>query len=102
MAKNNEKQGGRSTNPATVELISSEACDLGNMITQHMAKRSRDAQAHGMTIICYAVELLLKKSAELNHASFDMLHDDLKQFLELIHEDIKRMTLGEDPKPKAS
>ena len=102
MAKNNEKQAGKSNNPATVEFIISEACDLGNMITQHMATRSRDAQAHGMTIICYAVELLLRKSAEMNHASFDMLHNDLKQFLELIHEDIKRMTSGEEPKPKAS
>lgn len=102
MAKNNEKQGGRSTNPATVKLIISEACDLGNMITKHMATRSRDAQAHSMTIILYAVELLVHKSAELNHVSFDMLHDDLKPFLELIHEDIKRLTLGDDPKPKAS
>ena len=45
----------------------------------------------GMTIICYAVEMMVRKSAEMGHTDFDELHREFATFLELVHEDVKKM-----------
>ena len=100
MAKNNKQQE-KMSEEEMVKTVINESCDLANLITNHLAARPHVFNK-GMTIICYAVEMMVRKSAEMGHTDFDELHREFATFLELVHEDVKKMMPIKKETPQAS
>ena len=77
-------------------LVMNEAADLATIIHKHIVKRKKIHQ-FGMTVVGYAVEMMLSNAAESVNMDYDQMSKDWREFMVHAHDDIKKLQAN---KPK--
>ena len=73
------------------KIVLREAAELATVIHKHMAARPQ-CHPYGMTIVGYAVEMMLSNASEQTGEDYDTLSRDWRDFMVHAHDDMKRFT----------
>lgn len=73
------------------KVVLREAAELATVIHKFMAERPQ-CRPYGMTIVGYAVELIISSAAEESGMDYDTLSKHWRDFMAHAHNDMKRMT----------
>lgn len=74
------------------KLVIHEAAELAMFITAHIGKRPQ-IYPFGMTVVGYAVEMMLSTAAEGDPRQHDIMSQEWFDFMKQTHEDVKRIAL---------
>lgn len=88
MAKKNQSE---INDAELMRVIIHEAADVATLLTKHIHNRPQ-IHLYGMTVIGYAVEMLLNTAAQANNDNHDRMSREWLKFMEQAHEDIKRIS----------
>lgn len=81
---------GKKATPQEAKIVLNDAIELMHIIA-HFINEKPHRSEHGMTILAYAVELIIHSASNGDMKEFDRLSKTWKNFVSLAHEDVKKM-----------
>ena len=79
------------------QTVMKEAADLATAISKHIAPR-KHIHAFGMTVVGYAVEMMMQVASEESGQDFDQMSAEWLSFMRQAHQDIKRIAQNKSNK----
>ena len=98
MAKNNKPQDPREmSNADAAMLVISEAENMANAIAKYIQDHPR-IHTCGLTVVGYAVEMLLHSSSENSNVTYETQHRAFQNHLDNAYENILELVKSSEPK----